>query len=139
MKKAIILSAFIVAVLCLSGCASIVSGTKTTVTITTNAPNATVKVRRTLDKSVVSSGKVPFTTKLRTTRNVMTPERYYVEVFDEKKKKRSITIETDFNPWFLGNFIFGWLPGFAIDIITGSCYRFDNEIYVNFPEHDVND
>ena len=34
------------------------------------------------------------------------------------------------NPWTLGNFIFGWLLGFAIDGLSGNICTYDNNVVV---------
>ncbi len=136
MKKIVLSLCAIFAGLTMTGCASLIDGGKTSVTISTNAPDATVIVRKSINGLVVSSGKAPHTVQLKTANDILKPATYMCDVIDPKKKKQTRVIETSFNPLFLGNFIFGNLIGMAIDVFSGSCYRFDKELYIHFSEYD---
>lgn len=134
-KIVLCLSAAFVGVI-MTGCASLIDGGKTSVTISTNAPDATVIVRKSINGLVVSSGKAPLTVSLKTANDILKPATYMCDVIDPKKKKQSRVLETSFNPLFLGNFIFGNFIGMAIDVFSGSCYRFEKELYIHFSEYD---
>lgn len=136
MKKIVVSLCALFAGLTMTGCASLIDGDKTSVTISTNAPDATVIVRKTQSGVVVSSGKAPHTVQLKTANDILKPATYMCDVIDPKKKKQTRVMETNFNPLFLGNFIFGGIIGMGVDCISGACYKFDKEVYVHFSEYD---
>lgn len=136
MKKAIVFFCGMIAAFTLTGCATIIDGSKSTVTFSTNAPDATVIVRKAQTGVVVSSGKAPHTVQLKTARDILKPATYTCDVIDPKKKKQTRVVETSFNSLFLGNFIFGGFIGMGIDCLSGACYKFDSEVYIHFSEYD---
>ena len=138
MKKTIIFICGVLAVFVMTGCATIFSGSNTDVTFSTNAPDATVVVRKIPSGVVVTSGKAPLTAKLKTSKDILVPATYQYEVIDQNKKKQSRVLETNFNPLFIGNFILGGIIGMGVDCISGACYKFDSEVYVHFSEYDNN-
>ena len=121
---------------CITGCATIVCPTEYPVTISTNAPDAKVIIRKSNNGTVITSGKAPLIVTLKTNKGFFDPMSYQCEVIDKKDKKQTRVIETKFNKWFIGNFILGGIIGMGIDGISGACYKFDEEFYVHFSEHE---
>ena len=136
MKKSILAIIGIFAVVSMTGCATIVSKTEYPVTISTNAPNAHVTVRNSTTGMVIVNGKAPVTVTLKTSKGFFEPATYQCDVYDEKKKKQTRVIETQFNKWFLGNFVIGGIIGMGVDGLSGACYKFDDVLYIHYSEHE---
>lgn len=132
-RKMLIASCVMVAMLFLTGCASIVSKTAYNVTFTTNAPNAKIKVRNASGGYVISQGNSPLVVKLKTSKGFFEPASYQCEV-KAGDKKQTRTITPDFNLWFVGNIFLGGFIGMAVDGWTGACYKLDDTLYVHFSE-----
>ena len=133
MKKAIVFFCGMIAAFTLTGCATIISGSNKDVTITTNAPSATVKVRNS-SGLVMHHGNAPLTVNLKTSKGFFSSASYHIDVIAENRKKQTRVLSAYFNAWFLGNFIFGGWPGMLVDGISGACYLLDDSLYVHFPE-----
>ena len=132
-KKMLFCGAACAAVSLLSGCASIICDSEYDVTISTNAPDAVVKVRDSSSGLVISEGAAPHVVQLTTTEGFFDAKSYLCEVlFENKKQTRAIN--TKINPWFFGNFFIGGILGMAIDGATGAIYKFDDSVYVHFSE-----
>lgn len=116
--KIIISIASVVGVLFLSGCASIMSGTKQEMTFQTSPEGATVTVNGRI------LGKAPFTVQL------------------DKKKDQSVIFSLDgykpvtmqlttrMDSWFWGNIILGGLFGSTTDGINGAVYEYSPSQYL---------
>ena len=126
----------IFAIVSMTGCATIVSKTEYPVTISTNAPNAQVTVRNSSTGMVLVNSKAPVTVTLKTSKGFFEPATYQCDVYDEKKKKQTRVIETQFNKWFLGNFVIGGIIGMGVDGLSGACYKFDDALYIHYSEYD---
>ncbi len=106
----------IIVIVCLfiSSCATILTGTKQNIIITSNPPNASVE----LNGKVV--GTTPLDLKLKkslfkTQIIRLQKDNYYNEIFEITKKLQPLT---------LLNFFYTGLP-LLIDMATGSCIRYD--------------
>jgi len=101
-------------VLCLvvlAGCASIISGRKQEVSISSEPTAANVYVDR------VNRGKTPVTIYLDRGR------KHTVKIELEGYEPYMVTIGRGFNGWFLLNVVFLWAPiGMVIDFATGAVY-----------------
>lgn len=139
MKKVVLFCFGVLSLMLFTGCASIISGGSTEVSITSNSPDASVCIRNSVNRSVVHTGKVPLTIKLQTSKALFEPSSFILEVTDQQKnKKQQRVITANFNYWFLGNFIFGGILGMGVDAISGAVYKFDSEYYIHFEEYENN-
>jgi hypothetical protein len=136
MRKTTLTIFGVLMVMTITGCATIVSKTEYPVTISTNAPNAHVTVRNSMNGLILANGKAPVTVTLKTSKGFFEPATYMCDVYDEKKKKQTRVIETQFNKWFLGNFVIGGIIGMGVDGLSGACYKFDESIYIHYSEHE---
>jgi hypothetical protein len=93
-----------------SGCASIVSGTRQSVTINSNPPGAIVNINGQM-------GMTPATFELK--RN----EHYNVQIAKEGYQTQSMALSHIMNPWILGNVLLGGIIGLAVDLIDGAAYK----------------
>lgn len=101
----------IIVTLSLTGCATIISGSKQEMQFNSTPNNATVFI------DGKEMGKTPFTTKL--TRK----DTHTVQIKLEGYKPYSVELKKQFNEWYIGNILFGGIIGLVIDPITGALYR----------------
>lgn len=112
MKRMFILLLVVVLALAIGGCASIISGTRKGVIVSTEPSNAEVNIDGVLGKSPVS----------------MEIKRYGDHVAKatlEGYNECHYKFEKGFNGWFLGNILLGGLIGMAIDGISGAVVTID--------------
>ena len=139
MKKVVSFYFGVLSLMLFTGCASIISGGNTEVSITSNSPDASVCIRNSVNRSVVYSGKAPLTIELKTSKAVFEPSSFILEVTDKQKNnKQQRVITANFNPWFIGNFILGGILGMGVDAVSGAVYKFDSEYYIHFEEYENN-
>lgn len=94
--------------LLLVSCATIVSGTKQTVRITSSPSNAAVVI------DGVNMGSTPLTTEL-------TKKRVHnVELKLDGYTPYKAALTKKFNPWFIGNIAFGGIIGVIVDASNGA-------------------
>ena len=94
----------------LASCATIVSGTHKSVSVSSTPPGATV----TIDGA--AAGKTPLKTELGTDRShtvVLTLTGY---------KPYEVTLNRTFNGWVMGNLLIGGVVGIIVDFSTGAAY-----------------
>lgn len=111
------------AVLCFSGCASIVSRSVYNIPIHSNAP-ASVEIHN--RGEYVTTVNAPTTLSLSSKSTFFVPARYTFtfkrDGYDDVVKTRSAYL----NGWYIGNVIFGGLIGVLIvDPATGAMWRLD--------------
>ena len=106
----------------LSGCASIVSGTKDSVTFNSNPEEATVLLNGT------AMGKTPLTLRLK--------KKTGQTLAFEKEGYDPVTLKMDtrLNPWFWGNILLGGMLGSTTDAASGAIYKYaPNQYMVTLP------
>ena len=104
----------------LSGCASIVSGTRQEVRVNSAPSGATVKV----DDSI--SGRTP------TTLTLSARQSHKVRIELAGYKPYEVTLTQKLNGWLFGNIFFGGLIGIVIDLSDGAAYALSpNNINAN--------
>jgi uncharacterized protein YceK len=111
-----------IALIMLSGCASIMSGRHAEVAINTNAPNARVVVRDKRGQHVASL-HTPATVTLRRKDKLIFPARYTATIEAPGYQPASVPIRSTINPWILGNVVVGGIPGLVVDNVTGAAWR----------------
>jgi hypothetical protein len=102
----------------ISGCASIASGTKQTVSFNSSPEGATVS----LNGDVL--GTTPLTASI--------PKRNNQSVVFSKEgyQPLSKSLDTTTNPWFWGNILIGGLVGSSTDGTTGAMYEYQPSQYL---------
>jgi len=111
-----------VAALLTTGCATIVSKSTQTMTLTSVPDGATVRIT---NKSgvAVNSSSTPSTVTLKKGRGYFKPETYTLSFSKEGYRPVDITVRGSVNGWYFGNVIFGGLIGLlAVDPATGAMY-----------------
>jgi hypothetical protein len=100
-----------------SGCATIVSGTSQDVSFQSQPDGATV----TLDDRALGKTPVTVTIKRESGQRIK---------FDKPGfKQKDMQLETDLNPWFFGNVIFGGLVGSSTDGLSGAIREYKPNHY----------
>ena len=49
---------------------------------------------------------------------------------DKNVNQSNAIVSSGLNPWTLGNLVFGWLLGFAVDGVTGNICTYDSSVVV---------
>ena len=127
MKK---LVALLMTVTVLSGCSSIVKGSRQTINISTSTGKQAEAVITTStgQQNVVLPQAVP----VKTSSTDIT-----VNIKETRCNNASTTIvQSRLHPWFWGNVIIGGLLGSTTDSVTGSMWAYDESVIVNVTEKD---
>lgn len=103
------------------GCASIISGTRQDVMITSSPDLATLNIKN-MNGVIVYQGQTPATVNLE--RN----NSYIVTVSLPGYKDSQVSINRGFNFVFLGNLICGGVLGMIIDAVDGAIYNLEPSI-----------
>jgi len=101
-----------------AGCATILSGTKQEVSVSTTPPGAEVQVK-TNGGLTVYSGTTPASCRLPRGRE------YLVSIKMEGYKEQELYISREFNAWFIGNLLCGGVLGMVIDAVDGAMWNLD--------------
>lgn len=116
----------------ISGCASIMSSSRRTVTFTSEPTGATVCVRDTRTGNVVQSGQTPFKVPLSSSAGYFDPARYEVEYSKPGHIGSTSELQARMSLWYPGNLLFGCLPGLLlVDPLTGAMWRLDRRHHAN--------
>lgn len=124
----------IVAFVCsLNGCATIISGRKSEVTVKNHAGPTYFNV---VDQNgnVVHSGVTPAQVTLKTSVKAFRPAKYDVVYAGQEGVYRR-EVPRDINWWTAGNIVIGGIPGLLVDAGTGAMWQFDSEVHGSVPAH----
>ena len=106
MKRALIVS-LMVLVFGFGGCATVMSGSTQTITLTSQPSGAKVQCGGTM---LIT----PATMEMERNKNhtvIFTKDGY---------ESQQVRIKKSMNPWILGNILIGGIPGIVVDLITGA-------------------
>jgi uncharacterized protein YceK len=96
---------------CLSGCATIISGSRQQVRFSSTPAAATIFIDE------VEVGKTPFAIRLDR------KKEYHVMFKLDGFKTYETNLTKKFNAWYIGNLAFGGVIGLIIDPLTGAMYN----------------
>lgn len=113
--KIIIRTVLLSSILFLSSCATIISGSRQNVEITSEPSSAKVYINE------IEIGQTPVQKKLK--RN----QEYQLILKLDGYKTYETKLEKKFNAWYIGNIAFGGLIGIIIDPITGAMHKLKPE------------
>jgi hypothetical protein len=127
----IIKNCIVLSLLCLSGCASIVSQSEYPVTINSSPDGATFVIKNQAGQEV-ETGVTPKQVTLTTKAGFFDGETYAIR-FDKSGYKSEFTVlDTHLDDWFFGNILFGATMGsFIIDPLTGAMWELPEESSVS--------
>lgn len=113
----------IAALLAMSGCASIFSGTTQTISLRTT-PGAAYTITDSYGKRV-ASGQGEGTASLERGVGYFSPHAYKANITKAGHQPRTIDITPGINPWYFANILIGGVVGMVIvDPLTGAMYKF---------------
>ncbi|QNK77959.1 PEGA domain-containing protein [Winogradskyella sp. PAMC22761] len=113
--KTIFKSILFLSVLLLSSCATIISGSRQNVEITSEPSSAKVYINE------IEIGQTPVQKNLR--RN----QEYQLTLKLDGYKTYETKLEKKFNAWYIGNVLIGGIIGLVIDPITGAMHKLKPE------------
>lgn len=113
--KIIIKTFLLLSILLLSGCATIISGSRQNVEISSEPSSAKVYINE------VEIGKTPVQRKLK--RN----QEYQLILKLDGYKTYETKLERKFNAWYIGNVLIGGIIGLIVDPITGAIHKLKPE------------
>jgi hypothetical protein len=116
MRKLKILVSIVLIGLMAYGCATIISGSKQEMNITSSPSNAKVTIN---GKSV---GTTPVSKDIKRKKDNVS-----IKIELEGYETYTTTLNRKFNAWYLGNLVFGGLIGIIVDPITGAIYKLSPE------------
>lgn len=121
MKK-FITTALAIAMVSVSGCATIISGSTQTITIKSVPEDATIFIVNKAGEKV-HSGNTPATVTLKRGAGYFKPAKYEVTLAKSGFQTKTVEITAKVNGWYIGNILFGGILGIlAIDPATGAMY-----------------
>ena len=121
MKKLIVASA---AVLCLSGCASILNGQTQAVTIQSAPDGAAVVVSNKAGEKI-HAGNTPVTLTLKRGAGYFQSEIYKLVFTKDGFSDKEMTVTGTLSGWYIGNLLIGGVIGMlAVDPVTGAMFAF---------------
>ena len=111
------------------GCASIVSKSDYPVTFNSNPSGANISI---VNKKGVEiyNGKTPYTATLPASSGYFSGERYDVTANKSGFDETRMSLHSDLDAWYLGNFFSWGALGLIIDP-TGAMFKLDNELTIN--------
>jgi hypothetical protein len=104
---------FMLFMLLIQGCSSVINGTTQKITVTSNVQGAEVMLNG------VNLGRTPITTRVKREKSS------HLLVRKEGYKDYSLQVQTKLDPWFWGNIVIGGLVGSTTDSVTGSTHLID--------------
>ncbi|WAU72651.1 MULTISPECIES: hypothetical protein [unclassified Acinetobacter] len=111
-----------IAVLSLSGCATIMSGRTQTMTFESTPELSNITILNKAGKKV-HVGQAPATVSLKRSSGFFVPEKYTVVFEKEGYETKTVNISAHVNGWYVGNLLFGGVLGLLIiDPATGAMY-----------------
>ena len=122
MKKRLIL---LLAMVMLSGCASIVAGGHRDINIKSTPTDAAVSIQDRESKQIVHKGQTPFVVPLSTKGGYFKSKQYDVTISKDGYVTQDINIDSFLSGWYAGNVIL-WpvavIGGLIIDPLTGAMW-----------------
>jgi hypothetical protein len=113
--KIIIRTFLLSSILFLSSCATIISGSRQIVEITSEPSSAKVYINE------IEIGQTPVQ------KNLKRNQEYQLTLKLDGYKTYETKLEKKFNAWYIGNIVFGGLIGIIIDPITGAMHKLKPE------------
>jgi hypothetical protein len=101
------------------GCASIVSGRHSDVTINSYPPNAHVVIQDRKGKEVAS---LDTPGQVNLVRGMFWPAKYTAVVEAPGFQPQKVDVKYTVNPWVYGNIVLGGIPGLIVDDATGAMW-----------------
>lgn len=114
---------FVLIMVLLSGCATIVSKSHYPITISSSPSNAELKIVNSKGE-IIFSGNAPVSLTLKSSAGFFRKARYMVEFKMEGYRTDLVPIVFSIDGWYFGNILFGgWFGLLIVDPLTGAMWR----------------
>jgi len=130
----------LLAMVMLSGCASIVAGSHRDISIKSTPPDAAVSIQERESKQIVHKGQTPLIVPLSTRGGYFKSKQYDVTLSKDGYATKAININSFLSGWYAGNIIL-WpvavIGGLIIDPLTGAMWSLtpkDINVILETPE-----
>jgi hypothetical protein len=115
----------------LSGCASIVSGSKDEISLD-SVPSGAEFVVKDGKGTTVGQGTTPTKLKLERGEHYFSGKSYDIQFSNAGCMPQEYPMESSLNPWYIGNVIIGGVLGWLlVDPLTGAMWRVSEEVNVH--------
>ena len=132
MKTTLIMTMGLGALLCLTGCASIVGQASQTVHCSSQPSRAAFTVTN-ADGETVASGTTPMDVQLKAGAGYFKAADYTVTFAGADGATREVKIKRGLNGWYFGNILFGGLIGMlVVDPLTGAMWNLEDSVHGDF-------
>ena len=115
----------LLALVMVSGCASIVAGSHRDINIKSTPPDATVSIQERESKQIVHKGQTPLIVPLSTRGGYFKSKQYDVTISKDGYDTKTVNIDSFLSGWYAGNLIL-WpvavLGGLLVDPLTGAMW-----------------
>lgn len=116
--------------LSLTGCATIITGSYTSVQLSSNVPNTTYTIKDHTGR-IVDTNKTNDTAVLKTSKGYFQGETYDITFSKEGYQDQYLILDSHINPWYFGNLLIGGLiGGLIIDPLTGAMWSLPEKEFV---------
>jgi len=116
--------------ICMAGCASIVSDSTYPVTISSTPKDAQLTIKN--DQRTIYSGTTPATVTLDASEGFFQSAEYTAKIDKQGYGTYRKTINAGLDGWYIGNIAFGGLIGWLIvDPATGAMWKLDSNVNAN--------
>jgi len=119
MRKLMSYSIGLLALMYMSGCATIVGGGSNQPVSVQSTPGSASYSIQSSSGLEMSQGSTPATVSL------PRKNEYQIQVSLEGYRPQSTVLTRGINGWIWGNLFVGWILGFGIDFLTGSAYKLE--------------
>ena len=121
-----------------TGCASIISGSDTPVSIASEPAGAHFEVRDNTGR-MVHQGMTPNTVTLKNGAGYFKAAEYSILVEKDGHIPQTTNLRPSINGWYWGNILVGGLIGIlGVDPATGAMYKLPEQAFVSLPKNSKN-
>jgi hypothetical protein len=125
LKNCIMISVVLIAITCTSGCSTIVSDSNYDVRIDSYPRGSDYLITDKKGREV-GRGITPDIVSLKAGAGYFQANKFNIDYSKEGYRPSTKVLGTSFDPWYLGNFIFGsWIGFLAVDPLTGAMWSVD--------------
>lgn len=137
--RRVLLVSLIVATTTFTGCASIFSGSKQTISFKSEPELSNITITNKAGEKI-HTGTTPATVTLKKSAGYFKPENYKVTFVKEGYVSQTLDVKATVNGWYFGNILFGGVIGILIvDPLTGAMYSLNpKDVNTVLKANDVN-
>jgi hypothetical protein len=116
--------------LTLTSCATIITGSYTSVQLSSNVPDTTYTIKDHTGR-IIDTNKTNDTAVLKTSKGYFQGETYDITFSKEGYQDQYLMLDSHINPWYFGNLLIGGIVGgLIIDPLTGAMWSLPEQKFV---------